>query len=295
MASEAAVARLPARAFALAILLLVFGAPVAAAEDGGDPSKAQLEKRVRRLENVIDSGQLAELIQKVQALEQRMRELQGRIDQQSHRLDELRERQRNLYGDLDRRLRDLEVVGSNDPGQASSGPTEGAAAGAEAAKAAEQAAEQATDAGETSGDAASGKARSEAERKAYDEAFELLKQGRYDASAKAFKQFLQQHPDGPYADNAQYWLGECHYVTRDFEAALGGFREVVEQYPDSAKVPDARLKIGYSLYELGRLDEAREMLQRVRERHADSAVSRLAEKRLLKIKREQGNSGDEGS
>ena len=63
---------------------------------------------------------------------------------------------------------------------------------------------------------------------------------------------------------------------------------MVSDYPDSAKVPDARLKIGYSLYELERLDEAREALQKVTQEHGNSAVARLAEERLLKIKEESG-------
>jgi tol-pal system protein YbgF len=279
-------------AAALALALAANVGAVGAAE--GEATNAELDKRLRRLENIIDSGQLADLIQKLQEMEQRMRELQGQIDQQSHRLDQLRKRQRNLYGDHDRRLRQLEVAGASDEDPSGGEAATGAASGAEAAKAAEQAAEEVTGEGNTSGDAASEQARSDAERKAYDRAFDLLKEGRYDEAAQAFEQFLQKHPDGPYADNAQYWLGESHYVTREFEGALEAFREVVVQYPDSAKVPDARIKIGYSLYELGRLDKAKAMLQKVREAHANSAVSGLAEKRLLKIKRERGE-GDGGS
>ncbi|MDZ7787334.1 MAG: tol-pal system protein YbgF [Halofilum sp. (in: g-proteobacteria)] len=127
-----------------------------------------------------------------------------------------------------------------------------------------------------------------AERKAYDAAFGLLKDGRYSEAASAFSDFVEKYPEGPYSDNAQYWLGESRYVTRDFGAALEAFRKVVSNYPDSAKVPDARLKIGYSLYELERIDEAREALEQVMQEHDNSAVARLAEERLLKIKEESG-------
>ncbi len=284
---------IPVRTIAWVLVLASAVAPAAlAAESDGD---AKLEQRVRRLENVVQSGQLAELIQRVRALEREIRELRGQMDQQGHRLDELRDRQRNLYGDLDRRLRDLELAQSDSGGggDASGGDGDDAdpETGASAAEAAENAAEKSVGEGETSGDQAAGDARSEAEREAYDAAFNKLKEGRYQSAARAFNQFLEEHPDGPYADNAQYWLGEAHYVTRDFQKALEAFRKVPSQYANSAKVPDARLKIGYSLYELGRLDEARAMLQKVREQHPNSAAARLAEDRIVKIEREREDGG----
>lgn len=275
------------RAVTACVLAAVVASPAAAQEE---VDVEQLERRVQRLENILDSGQLARLIQQINALEEEIRELRGEIETQGHRLDELRQRQRNLYADMDRRLRALEVAGTSadtgDGGQADE-PAPAGAEGADAAAAAEEAAAAAAgDDDDTVGDQAADQARSEDEREAYDAAFELLKEGRYDEAATAFQEFLERHPDGPYADNAQYWLAESRYVTRDFASALEAFRGVTEDYPDSAKVADARLKIGYTLYELDRLDEAREALQRVVSEHPNSAVARLAEERLLKIRRE---------
>jgi len=285
--------------------------PVFSAEEKPAVNVTRLEQRVQRLENILDSGQLAQLIQKVNSLEQDIRNLRGQIENQSHRVDELRKRQRNLYSDLDRRLRDLEVAQKNAPSASGGGQGEssgssgsaagnaagsmasaGAAAGAAAAGSAGDAgnagssAQQQASASESGGGGQGGK---EDERKAYDAAFELLKDGRYDDAAKAFRTFLQNHPEGPYADNAQYWLGESYYVTRDFDKALEAFRGVSEKYPDSAKLPDARLKMGYTLYELDRMDEAKTILQKVMKEYANSAVARLAEDRLVRMKREQGS------
>ena len=262
---------------------LALSAPVAAAE----PTTEELDRRMRRMENILDSGQIADLIQRTSELEREIRELRGELETQDHRMDELRERQRNLYGDLDRRIRALEVAGAkaeeadpdtdsgNGGGDGSSGAgSSGAGSGAGTGSTAGTAAEEAQDAN--------------ADRKAYDAAFELLKDGRYSEAASSFSDFVEKYPEGPYSDNAQYWLGESRYVTREFEAALNAFRKVVSDYPDSAKVPDASLKIGYSLYELERLDEAREALEKVTQEHGNSAVARLAEERLLKIKEESG-------
>jgi len=260
----------------------------------------QLQQRVQRLENIIDSGQLAQLIQKVNSLEQDIRNLRGQIQTQAHRIDELRKRQRNLYADLDRRLRNLEVAQKN-TGAQSGGGQQGQQSGAQGASTggsagagggSASASGGATQQASAGSGSASGDNSAAAERKGYDAAFNLLKDGRYDDAAKAFEDFLQKHSGGPYADNAQYWLGESYYVTRHFDKALQAFRNVGEKFPDSAKVPDARLKIGYTLYELGRVDDAKTELEQVRKQYPDSSVARLAEDRLVRIKRDQEQQQD---
>jgi tol-pal system protein YbgF len=242
------------------------------------------------LENVLDSGQLVRLMWRIDSLNEQLRELHGAIEMQGHQLEEMRERQRNLYGDLDRRIRELEVAGRQreDDGEGASGGSNADEPGVSAAQddAEMSGAERAQAVEDESDTTAAGE---QAQREAYNEAFQLLKDGRYGAAADAFQNFVEQHPEGPYSDNAQYWLGESHYVTRDFEAALDAFRQTVERYPESAKVPDAQLKTGYTLHELERYEEARSMLQDVMSEHAGSTVARLAEERLLRLQRQQQN------
>jgi tol-pal system protein YbgF len=102
----------------------------------------------------------------------------------------------------------------------------------------------------------------------------------------AFRQFLEAYPDGPFSDNAQYWLGEAYYVSRDFPNALAEFRKVIERHPDSQKVPDAMLKIGYTQYELRQWDVARRMLTDVSQRAPGTTVARLAQQRLDRMRQE---------
>ena len=82
------------------------------------------------------------------------------------------------------------------------------------------------------------------DRANYQAAFDLLKDGKYPEAISGFKQFLTTFPNSALADNAQYWLGEAHYVTKQYPDALRDFRTVLEKYPDSRKIPDALLKIG---------------------------------------------------
>ncbi len=90
------------------------------------------------------------------------------------------------------------------------------------------------------------------------------------------------------ADNAQYWLGQANFMTRDFDAALTEFTKVVKGYPKSPKVSDALLKIGYIQYEKKQWAAARETLGNLVTRYPNSTASQLAKKRLDKI-RAQGH------
>ncbi len=220
----------------------------------------ELERRVQRLENILDGDQLVELIDQLSAVEQEMRELRGEIDEQSHRLRQLEQRQRNLYGDLDERVREIELA-------------------ADRPATAPQTVEQ--ELAEPATDAEGG------EREAYQAAFNTLREGRYDAAAQAFSDFLDAFGDSEYAANARYWLGESYYVNRDFAAALENFERVLDEHGDSGKAPDALLKVGYTQYEMGDTDAARETLDRVREEYAGTSVARLAEERLVRIREEE--------
>ena len=117
-------------------------------------------------------------------------------------------------------------------------------------------------------------------------AFDLLKDGKYPEAASAFKQFLTTFPTSQLADNAQYWLGEAHYVSKLYPDALHDFRTVLEKYPDSRKIPDALLKIGYCNYELKNYPEARTALDQVVKQYADTTAARLASQRIAKMNSE---------
>ena len=115
-------------------------------------------------------------------------------------------------------------------------------------------------------------------------AFNLLKEGRYEQATNAFNTFLESFPSGQYADNAQYWLGEAYYVTRQFEPALKEFEALVDKYPSSSKLTHAKLKIGYIYDELGESAKAREILTALSTQHPKTTAARLARERLHQMK-----------
>lgn len=121
---------------------------------------------------------------------------------------------------------------------------------------------------------------SQGEKSSYQDAFNLLMDRKYADAQKAFQTFLKTYPNSRLADNAQYWLAEANYVTRNFDVALTEFTKVVQGFPDSPKISDAMLKIGYIQYEKQQWSTARETLDNLINRFPNSTASQLAKKRL---------------
>ena len=253
----------------------LFASLLAFSSAGLAVSKAELEARIVQLERKLDSRGLVNMLEQVTALQREVQQLRGEIEVQNHTLESLQKRQRDLYLDIDRRLHRLEAGGvesnaalptapaATPPGI--SGEVPSAAPPAAAVAAPLNPADQ---------------------RKAYDKALELLKEGRYNDAASAFESFLATYPGSSYADNAQYWLGEVYYVTRQFDKASQEFGKVIGAYPDSTKVADAKLKMGYIHYEKKAWAKARELLTQVVKGYPGSISARLAQERLDRMQRE---------
>ena len=122
------------------------------------------------------------------------------------------------------------------------------------------------------------------EQDAYDAAFELLKQSRYQDAIEAFQDVVNNWPASQLADDALFWMSEANYVNREFEAALNGFRTIVESYPDSTRLPEAMLKVGYIQYDIGAYDSAAETFQEILTRFPGHQVTVSADTRLRRIK-----------
>ena len=261
---------------AVALALGAISAPAQLLAQGAVP----LEQRVARLERLMSSSALMELLGGVQSLQAEIRELRGELERQNHNVEQLKQRQRELYVDVDRRLRRVEAVGvapgAESPEAIMSEPSApAAAAGAATTVAAAQPGP--VEVTPPPVDPAQ-------EQRAYETAFNLLKEGRYEQATQAVQTFLSEFPGGRYADNAQYWLGETYYVTRQFERALGEFDKLVQNYPSSAKVAGAHLKVGYIYDEMGETEKARQALSDLVSNYPTTTAARLAQERLQRIK-----------
>ena len=125
------------------------------------------------------------------------------------------------------------------------------------------------------------------EQDLYDQAFNMLKQSRYEEAAEEFANFLRQYQNSQLTDDAWYWMAEAHYVTRDFERALIGFNTVVSYFVNSPRIPASRLKIGYIQYETADYEKSRETLTQLLRDFPAHRVAVSAEARLKKMDRER--------
>jgi tol-pal system protein YbgF len=215
-----------------------------------------IDTRLARIERVVSNQSLLDMANQLESLRSDVRAMHNDVDVLSHSLESARKQQKDLYADLDARLKAVEARG-------------GAAAAAGASAGA--------------GDAQS----ADTDKGAYQAAFDLLKAGQYDRAIAGFHGFLSTYPTSALADNAQYWLGEAYYVNKQFPESLAAFQRVVEKYPGSRKLPDALLKIGYCDYELKDYSAARSALEQVPAKFPDSASARLAQQRLEKMAAEK--------
>ena len=265
---------------------------------------------------------LVDVVIQVQQLQDEVRSLTGQIEDQSMELETLRERQRDQYLDLDQRINELRraspgpiIPGPISPGPGITDPANTVAGGVTTSGATvidlstpelqaqaggqEFPAEDVPDVRQPIDSSSSvialaardAQAREmvmspEAEKEAYDHAFQSLKDLDYADAAQQFTEFLQQYPRSDYADNAQYWLGESYYVTRNYDIALDAFQSLVTDYPDSPKVADGLLKIGYTHYELKQWNQARAALEQVQQQYPGTTLARLAGSRLRSMKLE---------
>ena len=262
-------------------LLSVSGCMTTSPEE--DPTQIKLndiDTRLTRIERVMANQSLLQLANDLEAMRAEIRSMRNEVDQLNNSQEASKKQQRDLYTDLDGRLKGLEGRGGVPPTASLSGanPPSAPRADPPAAAAIASGASSAPD----PVSAADGTDKGD-----YQAAFSLLKNSQYDNSIAAFKRFLLTYPQSPLAENAEYWLGEAYYVNHSYPDALASFHQVSQKYPQSRKLADALLKTGYCYFEMKQWSKAREILTQVAAVYPDSSAGRLAKQRLDKMTSEK--------
>ena len=188
-----------------------------------------------------NSQSQGELFYQLQLLQDEVRMLRGQVEEQTHHLERLKQQSTERYIDMDRRLADLSQGAAAEPVQG--------AVGSESSNAA----------------AVGAKPASAAEKAAYDVAYSLVPKRQYAEALSAFQMFLLDYPDGKYAPNAYYWLGELYLVIKpaDLEASRQSFTQLLELYPKHPKEADAMYKLGTVYYLKDNKEKSRVWLEKV--------------------------------
>ena len=109
--------------------------------------------------------------------------------------------------------------------------------------------------------------------------------GQWALCIEGYSTYLRSFPRSDSADDAQYYIGECHYSDGKFADAIDAFNKVIVNFPKGDKAPDAYYKRGLALDRLAQPDRARESWETLIKTYPDSDLARLAKQNLDRLNR----------
>ena len=259
------------RLFSMAFALLLLAGHANAQLFGGDEearrrvealrqqvqeSQRSLEERMTKLEGSVsaaaDRSAILELAGQLDQVRNELAKMRGQLEVLANQAETAEARQKQLYLDIDTRLRKLEQARE----QALAAPPE---------KPAATPAE-----GEPSA----------AETRAYQAALDQFKLGNYGLAVAAMQGFLVTYPSSKLAPNAQYWIGMAHSGQRNYKEAIAAQRKLLAAWPESDKAPDAMLSIASAQETMGDRKSAARTLEELIARFPNSSSAAAAKQRL---------------
>lgn len=216
----------------------------------------------------VSQNSTASLLFQLESLQQEVQSLRGLVEEQNYTIERMKQEQKDRYLDLDRRVSQLSAGKAIPLVSSPLSNFDNQAASQQVSSDSQN--QQGSQVG--------------VEKKAYKDAFNLVRQKQYNKAKIAFTALLKQFPQGKYAANAHYWLGEIHFTSQSLDEAKSEFERVVKQFPSSRKVPDAIYKLGRVLYQQGQTDQAKSMLSRVTKDYPNSSAARLSSALLQTIR-----------
>jgi tol-pal system protein YbgF len=223
----------------IALVLAATALNTAHAQFGGSRQVNELREEMNARFEASGRGQL-DLANQNELLRSEVANLRGQVEVLLHELEQLKQRQRDFYVDLDDRLRGLEGHGS-----VATGPVDPAA-----------------------------------EAAAYEAALNLLKEGKHAESLAAFEAFIGANPRSEMLPGANFWAGNAALQAREIVSARSFFNTVISNWPNDAIAPDAMLGLANSLRLMGESRQSEDTLRRILERYPDSSAAQVASQRL---------------
>ena len=247
----------------LILLACLFATPLHAAlfEDTDARKKLQemqiketeLEARIVNLEAVIKSGSLNDMLNQIELMKQDVSKLRGDMETLRHLNATVEQRQKDLYQDLDGRLRRIEeksTAGSlSTPNKvAESSPTP--------------------------------EIKVPSDQEVYDQANVLLDGLKNKEAFQAFTDFIKQFPNSVLLPDAKFGLANAQFNLKNYKATIGTYQKLLDQHPDFAKNPEALLGLANAQIQLALIPEAKKSLKDLIKKYPKSDVIQNAQKRL---------------
>ncbi|MGB1321299.1 MAG: tol-pal system protein YbgF, partial [Vibrio gallaecicus] len=241
---------------------LVFAAPAPVSEINNSTatsttssSPSASESDIQRLERLLQNRNRVQLQmqQQIDEMSLEISELRGQLERNSYDMQQMLERQRQLFIELDRVRNEVKTSGK-------------------AVVSVDNAAESGDSTGTFSTDVD--------EQTAYQNAVDMiLKQRDYTGAIAAFQQFQKDFPDSTFTPNSHYWLGQLYFAKKQDKEAVKSFAAVVA-YSDSNKRADALVKLGDISARNNNQEQAKKYYQQVVAEYPNSASAKVAKTHL---------------
>ncbi|MFL6567027.1 MAG: tol-pal system protein YbgF, partial [Burkholderiales bacterium] len=206
-----------------------------------------IDERMAKVETAVagatDRSAMLDLSSQIEALRGDIAKMRGQLEVTTNQIEVADKRQKDLYLDIDTRIRKLEEAREQ--------------------TALQQQQQQAQPPGGTQ----PAESQQAGEMRAYQAALDQFKLGNYPLAVSAMQGFLVTYPSSTLAPNAQYWIGMAHSGQRDYKSAIAAQRKLLASWPDSDKAPDALLSIASSQETMGDRRNAQKTLEEVIQRY----------------------------
>ena len=225
--------------------------------------KLSLAERVKHLEelNQTRNQVQADISYRISELQTEVRALTGQVEENTFKLQQIQERQREIYQEIDRRLATQPTTDDLVPsssGEVNNSQTASATSSADSYDQRNAA-------------------------KEFEAAFALVRGKQYDASINAFSNFLIKYPNNNLSGNARYWMGQVFLVQGKLNEAEEQFKLLILEFTESDKILPARLKMADIYLKQEKWADAKAQYTEVFNQ-AEGSQKQLARKGLDKIR-----------
>ncbi|BCN24567.1 tol-pal system protein YbgF [Vibrio alfacsensis] len=231
---------------------LAFAAPAPVSDLNSTSSvstRSSSETDIERLERLLQNRNRVQLQmqEQIDQMSQEISDLRGQLERNSYEMQQMLQRQRELFVELDRVRGEMKAAPVAD------------------VKPAEKVGKYTSNTDEQT---------------AYQNAVDLiLKKRDYAGAIAAFEQFQKDYPDSTYSANSHYWLGQLYFAKKQDKEAVKSFAAVVA-YKDSNKRADALVKLGDIASRNNNAEQAKKYYQQVVSEYPDSASAKVASSKL---------------
>jgi TolA-binding protein len=170
----------------------------------------------------------------VQQQQQKMAEMEGKLDEMTHNLADLIEQTARARAELDDKLGKLSKPSG----------------------------EMTLDPGQVPGDKTAH----------FTAAYDAYKAGEQDKARALFKEYVTRYPTDTKTGDAQYWIGATYLVQNKPATALGEYRKVIALYPKSPAVDTALYGMADAFYRLHACTDAKGALEALSKRKPGKAL-----------------------